>query len=132
MDIDRGIGVWLWHLKIFIERFARNVGKRRPERFAMASMAPGTKIYLPVPRESRGIKNATVRWTIRGFRTETLNVFASRPVTFFTGDANHKAGLAVTIRRGCERLKVSSVAFKATWNHRSIEIGNAVAISRAV
>ena len=41
MDIDRRIRLWLWQFKIFVQRFARNVGKRRQNRHTMPCVAPG-------------------------------------------------------------------------------------------
>ena len=61
-----------------------------------------------------------------------MNVLTSRSVTLLTGDADHKAHPAVAIQGWCEGIEISSVAFKTTRNHWSIEIHNAIAVSRAV
>lgn len=61
VDIHRGFRVGLRQLYIFLQRFAGNVGKCRQERFAVARVAPGAKIHLPVAGESRWIEDGGVR-----------------------------------------------------------------------
>ena len=51
VDIDGRIWFGLWQLKVLAQRFARYIGKRRQQRYAVPRAAPGAKIHLSVARE---------------------------------------------------------------------------------
>jgi hypothetical protein len=59
-------------------------------------------------------------------------MFATWPVAFFAGDAQYKAGSAVSIGWGRNRLEVSCVTVQTTRNYRTIKIREAIPVSRAV
>ena len=57
---------------------------------------------------------------------------ASRPMTFFAGDAYHKTGVMVSIEWGWKGIEIGRVALQTARNYRAIEIRKAIAVSRAV
>ena len=56
MDVNLRVSIGSRKLNIFVERFAWNVGEAGDNRGAVACMAPGTKVNLPLARKSVGIE----------------------------------------------------------------------------
>src|SRR5258708_38741983 len=92
-----------------------------------------TNLYLPVAREFRRIHDPFCRRS-RALGSMTGNMFTARTVTPLAGDADHDAGLIVTIIwfRPRERLYIRCVTLQAAGNNRSVKVCYAIRVTRTV
>jgi hypothetical protein len=98
MHIHRRVRIWLPQLNVFLQRLAGKVRECGRRRYAVTGVAPSAKIDLPVTREPAGTKYGGIECSSE-LGPFTDQMFAPRPVTFFTSDAHHKPALEVSIGR---------------------------------
>lgn len=131
MDVNLRVRIGPRKLNIFVEGFAWDVGEAGDKRGAVACMAPGTKVHLPLARKSVGIEYGWARRR-RMFEVFLMNMFTARPVTFFTSDADHEVDFRVSICGGWSRFEISGMTLQTARNHRTLEIRHAIPVPRAV
>src|ERR1700733_14041945 len=129
MHIERRIGIGWRELNVLVQRLAGKVGERRLQLTAVAGVAPGALIQLPVAGESRRVQDG--RGGLR-VRLLLLYVFPSRAMTLFALDAEGISSVAVAVGGRRKGLKIGRVALQAARNDSALEICKAVAIAGAV
>src|SRR5580700_2986295 len=129
MHVDRCVGIGRRQLDVLVQRLSGHVGKPSLMGRAMTCMTPGTKVYLALSRESCRIQNRCIRRS-GSFGLEMLDMGTPRTVTLLANDTHSKIALAVTVGRWRECFEKCPMTFQTTRNNGTIEICDAIAISR--